>query len=99
MTMTFDVLESLPLVAQMLFTYANWPRIKTLLQKRRSDQHSIQNILVTVLGHLILAPFYWVEVDTLAAKLASTTAIVLAGVYLGLVLWFRKWPGAAPQAE
>lgn len=87
------ILATLPFVAQVLFTYANLPRIRVLVGMKRSDQHSVENITVTLAGHLILAPFYWVEVGTVWGVAANIAAISLAAAYLGLVLYYRRFPG------
>lgn len=92
-------IDLIPFIAQSLFTYANWPRIKTLLQVKMSDQHSIQNIAITLAGHIIFIPFYWIRVGTIWGILANTAAVTLAAIYLGMVLYYRKHPGGITPVQ
>lgn len=93
------LVDLLPLMAQVVFTCASWPRVKTLLDKKHSDQHSILYHLGIAAGHCMMLTWVSLTQPTWAAITAYLIALSIATYSMGLVMWYRKYPGGKPRTR
>lgn len=99
MTHGGEFMSYFPVIAQGIFTVSTVPGFQRIIQVKTSQEHSLHQRTLTALAHVFMWMWSAFYLHSSEGALASIVAFLLASGFLGVIIYYRVFPGGRGSKE